>query len=512
MSQSMFRALIPPADPQGNIKSAKRTACRASGLLPSRAIRPPSFTFKSFAPSPASTSYAKCGSYQYDLESGKYPLTWPSLDHMKVWLRKEEDAQGVSFLLKEAEPNGGKGVHQWTTKHIYVCSRVGTGGKSKYVPNHPEREREIGNKRMDCSCGVVGKSYPGGATILGKYDNSHSHPIGAENLIYTRIPPEVRYKIEQDLRDGIRPDIVLARARGNVHTEQNLPHLASHAPRPEEFIKAKGVPRIQKKIEAGTIHLDAQDGRSTLQWVEHLEAIRALMYFKSSSDPPPPDSEMLLFTFIVRDRYGRGMPIAWLISSNGKGDTIDYFLKNLRARNPDILPSKLMSDNDSAQLGKYRFRYPESLLLLCWWHVLHAWQKHFVITHFAELWDKLKGWIRITDPDKFWTCWEEIKALAPDSVIEYLEEYYMGETTLKMWSAMYRKDRTIFELCDTNMLVEAWHHILKTHNMEGKRNRRVNQLIHTLINVALLNYIANHRAQQFRIPWPRSRASEAKSN
>ncbi|KAJ7074856.1 hypothetical protein B0H15DRAFT_792683, partial [Mycena belliarum] len=33
--------------------------------------------------------------------------------------------------------------------------------------------------------------------------------------------------------------------------------------------------------------------------------------------------------------------------------------------------------------------------------------------------------------------------------------------------------------------------------MDGKRNRRVDQLIHTLVNVALPKYIADHRAQQF---------------
>lgn len=220
------------------------------------------------------------------------------------------------------------------------------------------------------------------------------------------------------------------------------------------------------------------------------------MYFKSSSDPPPLDSSvesntfmlafqtpyqqkcfhawgkdfagldathnttyyenMLLFTVIVRDRHGHGMLITWLISSNGKGTTINYFLQQLRARNPGVVPGKFMSDNDSAQLGKIRFRYPESHLLLCWWHVLHAWQQHFVITHFTELWEKLKTWICITDTDLFWARWEEIKALAPDSIIQYLEEYYMGEATLKMWSAVYRKDRNVFELGDTNMLVDAY--------------------------------------------------------
>ncbi|KAJ6492591.1 hypothetical protein DFH09DRAFT_1338333 [Mycena vulgaris] len=52
------------------------------------------------------------------------------------------------------------------------------------------------------------------------------------------------------------------------------------------------------------------------------------------------------------------------------------------------------------------------------------------------------------------------------------------------------------------MLVEVWHHVLKGTYMEGKCNRRVDQLIHILINVALPNYIANHCAQQFGFHGP----------
>ncbi|KAJ7757401.1 hypothetical protein DFH07DRAFT_958758 [Mycena maculata] len=213
------------------------------------------------------------------------------------------------------------------------------------------------------------------------------------------------------------------------------------------------------------------------------------------------------------------MPIAWLIASNGKAETINYHLKHLLRLNPHIIPNKFMSDNDLAQLGCIRFRYPLSDLFLCWWHVLHAWQRHFVISHYPELWEKLKNWIRITDEAEFWRSWEEIKELAPDSVIEYLQKNYLTSETLQMWSAVCHKDRTAFELCDTNMLVEAykfpplapnnadqttfrWHHILKMFHMDGKHNRRVDQLIHTLLNVTLPHYIANHRAQQFGFNGP----------
>ncbi|KAF8184356.1 hypothetical protein K438DRAFT_1474762, partial [Mycena galopus ATCC 62051] len=97
--------------------------------------------------------------------------------------------------------------------------------------------------------------------ILGRYETFHSHSTGAENLIYTRIPLATLQRIEEDLRSGIRPEI-LSRARGDVHTEQNLPNLVSQAPRREEFIKRRDIRRVQKKIEAETVRLDPQDGRS----------------------------------------------------------------------------------------------------------------------------------------------------------------------------------------------------------------------------------------------------------
>jgi hypothetical protein len=93
---------------------------------------------------------------------------------------------------------------------------------------------------------------------------------------------------------------------------------------------------------------------------------------------------MLLFTVIVRDRHGHGMPIVWMITSNGQADTIDYFLMYLHQLNPNIIPNKFMSDNDSGQLGWIRFRYSLSQLMLCWWDVLHAWQQHFITRHYLE--------------------------------------------------------------------------------------------------------------------------------
>jgi hypothetical protein len=155
----------------------------------------------------------------------------------------------------------------------------------------------------------------------------------------------------------------------------------------------------------------------------------------------------------VHAKSHSGMPVAWMISSNATEGTITYFLSQLRARHPDVKPKWVMSDKDRAQMNSVQQIFPESQLRLCWWHVLHAWQQHFVTAHYPTLWILLKQWVRLTDQAEFDKRWEDIKAVVPVSLIAYLEKEWLGDRDL--WSAVFRKGRSILELGDTNMLVEA---------------------------------------------------------
>ncbi|KAL0056532.1 hypothetical protein AAF712_016863, partial [Marasmius tenuissimus] len=73
--------------------------------------------------------------------------------------------------------------------------------------------------------------------------------------------------------------------------------------------------------------------------------------------------------------------------------------------------------------------------------------------HYEELWKLLQRWIRITSEVEFQAAWVEIQNSAPLSLVEYFRVYWLPD--VKMWSAVHRQDRTVFELSDTNMLVEA---------------------------------------------------------
>jgi hypothetical protein len=168
--------------------------------------------------------------------------------------------------------------------------------------------------------------------------------------------------------------------------------------------------------------------------------------------------KLILTTLLVRDEWGHGFPVAWLLASSGTQVTlrVHYFLYLVRKRNPMVILGRIMTDRYLAQINPCSSCYPEAAILLCWWHVLHAWQQHFHISDYPELWTTLKGWLRITDQQAFDVTWEKIKLLASPSFLTYLQTHWMTPVFLRMWSAVYRQGRNINEMSDTNMLIEAY--------------------------------------------------------
>ncbi|KAJ7590248.1 hypothetical protein C8J56DRAFT_752125, partial [Mycena floridula] len=84
--------------------------------------------------------------------------------------------------------------------------------------------------------------------------------------------------------------------------------------------------------------------------------------------------------------------------------------------------------------------------------------------------------------------------LAPPAFADYLRQYWLCEQFFPMWSAVFRTDRDIYEESDTNMLIEAWHHVLKGKFLQGKRNRRLDFLLHVLIDDVLPHFrLREHR-------------------
>ena len=144
-----------------------------------------------------------------------------------------------------------------------------------------------------------------------------------------------------------------------------------------------------------------------------------------------------------------------MISSKGTEATIKFFLNFIKMRSPEIRPAIIMSDRDHAQMNAIKAVYSESKLLLCWWHVLRAMRTHFRTEEFPKLWEHVREWVKTPDQSQFDSWWEEMQAdpAAPQSFIDYLKKNWMPLASL--WAGSARKNRTIFQEGDTNMLIEA---------------------------------------------------------
>ena len=150
-----------------------------------------------------------------------------------------------------------------------------------------------------------------------------------------------------------------------------------------------------------------------------------------------------------------GVPVAWMLMSSSTEATIKYFLNFVKLRSPQISPAVIMTDRDKAQINAISAVYPDSTVLLCWWHMLRAIRMHFRTEEFPEVWDRIREWVKTSDQLKFDAIWEWLQTdpSVPRSLIDYLKINWM--TIVPLWSGTMRKERTIFQEGDTNMLIEA---------------------------------------------------------
>ena len=158
---------------------------------------------------------------------------------------------------------------------------------------------------------------------------------------------------------------------------------------------------------------------------------------------------------IVFSHSQLGVPIAWMVTSNETTENIAFFVNWVRDANPEVRPAVIMTDCDQAQIKALEMVYPQSRIFLCHWHVLRAIRSHFVTTEFESLWQQIKALVITDNQATFDKLWHEIctDPSVPKSVVKYLNDGWMKRS--HMWSKVFRKDRSIFEEGDTNMLIEA---------------------------------------------------------
>ena len=129
-----------------------------------------------------------------------------------------------------------------------------------------------------------------------------------------------------------------------------------------------------------------------------------------------------------------------MLVSNGMTDTIVFFVGWVRDMSLVVQLVVIMTNHDHAQINVLRIVYPDSQILLCKWHVLHAIQLHFNTNEFLDLWAKVRTFVNTSELADFARLWVEIlnDPSVPQSFMQYMKTEWLPE--VKMWSIVLRKN------------------------------------------------------------------------
>lgn len=149
------------------------------------------------------------GSITYDRTRGKMPLEWSNEEEFGAWLAAEESERAVELIVSNVAHSDSP---NWRERRILRCSREWTGGRlAQNESGTTERNRKIPSKKTGCRCRLTIKFYRHTETILGKYENDHDHPLGDENLQFTRLSEKTRDMVMELVHVGIDAKAIVSR-------------------------------------------------------------------------------------------------------------------------------------------------------------------------------------------------------------------------------------------------------------------------------------------------------------
>jgi len=153
-----------------------------------------------------SGSQKRYGNFVSDSQSGRYNKSWNSWEEFLSFLNQEQAVNSIELRRVSSTT----GAECYLERIVYVCARYGTGGNKDYDKKHPEWSRKVPTKATDCPCSLKVKKYHDTSIILGKYHGNHNHPLGVDNLRFTRISDATRDWIAGMVRMKVKSDHIVS--------------------------------------------------------------------------------------------------------------------------------------------------------------------------------------------------------------------------------------------------------------------------------------------------------------
>ncbi|KAJ8909974.1 hypothetical protein NQ315_008989 [Exocentrus adspersus] len=194
--------------------------------------------------------------------------------------------------------------------------------------------------------------------------------------------------------------------------------------------------------------------------------------------------DFLLTTLLTVDEFGEGVPVAFLLSNRVNRKTIGNFFQLVKSKVGMITTDVFMSDDAPEYVNAWvDVMGPPKHQLLCAWHVDRNWRTQLIqkVVGYQEQKARIYKFVP-QEPEQFNELLTQILSdlLSHDSTRDfglYFQEYYGKRSTL--WAYCYRKCLGI----NTNMYLESMHKTLKHIYLNGKKNKRIDQLIFALMKL-----------------------------
>ncbi len=351
-------------------------------------------------------------------------------------------------------------------------------------------------------------------------DVCYTHYGHDMEMQHTWLPKRKREQIAALLQQGVTREKILEDIRESAINE------ADEFTR-QHLLEKKDVDNITRSFGLDQVRKHENDQESVKAWFEEWQSSESnpVLFCKIQGEDPPDDVDLcaedfmivmqtpfqklmaqkfaekgvcidsthgttgydfLLTTVMITDEYGEGFPIGWCLSNHEDFTHMCLFFEMLKQNCGSLQPRYVMSD-----LANQFFNAWIAIMggnpsrLACTWHVNKAWQ-HELRTKVpdtdtaAEIYLMLRTVLQETDELMFQEYFHQFMDRLPNLSQEFYD-YFQGEWSNKKetWAYCYRLGMGI----NTNMVVEAFHHVFKYAYLNGKVNKRVDNCLVNFLNM-----------------------------
>lgn len=245
---------------------------------------------------------------------------------------------------------------------------------------------------------------------------------------------------------------------------------------------------LDRKGHLARIHLDATGQTNCMRWQTYV--------------------------VVAQDEFGRGVPIASMITSTNSHEAVTVLLDALHKVCPAFRPQQVVVDDaDSVILGVRNCVFKPAVRI-CFFHLMQAWKRwitskrvndsqHETILSFIR---RMK--LACTD-DKFMELHAAFVAYLEHEGMDHVQQYYDREWNGKkaLWCDAYASHVSMLYNGDTNNLIERFFRTMKYSFLKGKTNKRIDTLVDRVFGWMHEHYLARTRQLlgQREENWPKNR-------